>query len=163
MPAIAISTDPVCRQATPDCDARNDAHFEQVADFLVQVIEQLRAKPGFLRSEPALLPAGVGLNINYPPLANPKGVAVVQQGRTAASGGTPITLRFGCYGSCPQLAVGTALPGGIQQPVPDPTPEIRSADTTAFAEGFVTIVPIAADYTAEPASRFNSVFGRLAP
>jgi 5'-nucleotidase len=161
VPAIAISTDPVCSAATPDCAQQNATHFAQVAAFLVGVIAHLERKPGFLASEPGLLPAGVGLNINYPPLAVPAGVLVRQQGRTAAIGGGTVTLGIGCYGPCATVPVGTTLPGGITGITPDPTPERRDADTTAYAQGYVTIVPIEADYTADAPNRFKSVFQSL--
>jgi 5'-nucleotidase len=156
VPAIAVSTDAICNEATAECHGRNAAHFARVAQFVVAVIAQLEQKSGSLGSEPGLLPAGLGLNINYPPVEVPAGVKIARQGRTAAFGGATSTLKLGCYGPCASLPVGGQLPGGITGIAVDETPEVRNADTTAFAEGYVTIVPIEADYTAEPAERINA-------
>jgi 5'-nucleotidase len=161
VPAIAISTDAVCEEATVECAAANEAHFAQVADFLTEVIAHLESKPGILAREPGLLPAGVGLNINYPPVAVPAGVALSDQGRTASISGATLTIGIGCYGPCAALPVGGSLPGGITGVSPDNTPERRGADTTAFQQGYITIVPITPDYTAAPSARFNSVFKTL--
>lgn len=163
VPAIAISTDAVCSQATAECTAQNAAHFKRVAQFLVAVVDRLKVKPGILSSEPGLLPPGVGLNINYPPLALPAGVVVAQQGRTLAVGGNTITLNFGCYGNCATAPVGVSIPGGITGATPDTTPEVKDADTTAFLKGYITIVPITPDYSAQPVNKFNSVFKALHP
>ena len=161
VPSIAISTDAVCSEASETCLARNEAHFARVADFLVAVVAQLERKPGFLAAEPALLPPRVGLNINYPPREVPAGVRVVQQGQTAAFGGSPIILGLGCYGPCATLPVGGALPGGITGIAADSTNDVRDSDTAAYAMGYITIVPISPDYTANPAPRFRSVFSTL--
>jgi hypothetical protein len=40
---------------------------------------------------------------------------------------------------------------------PDDSPDARNPDTAAFLQGYVTIVPIEADYTAEPAERTNAL------
>jgi 5'-nucleotidase len=162
VPSIAISTDPLCAEATADCQARNEAHFARVADFLVQVIAHLETKPGFLASVTGLLPSRVGLNINYPARAVPAGVVVARQGQTAAFGPSgPIVLGIGCYGPCATVPVGTTLDGGITGVAPDRSDEVRDSDTTAFGAGFVTIVPIAPDYTADSPLRFKSVFSTL--
>jgi 5'-nucleotidase len=161
VPAIAISTDSICSDATPECDARNEAHFERVADFLVGVIDRLERKPGILRREAGLLPIGIGLNINYPPVDAPLGVVIAQQGRTASIGGATLTLGLGCYGPCATLPVGASLPGGITGVAPDLTPEVRNADTEAFSEGYITVVPITADYTIDARQQFQSVLTAL--
>jgi 5'-nucleotidase len=116
-----------------------------------------------LAREPGLLPPLVGLNINYPPVASPAGVLVRQQGLTGMSGGQAVTFNIGCYGSCVTLPVGDALTGGITGFGTDDSPEVRVADSTAFSDGHVTIVPITPDYTADPANRFQSVFQNLEP
>ncbi|MGX2041133.1 5'/3'-nucleotidase SurE [Methylocaldum sp. MU1018] len=174
VPAIAISTDPVCGESTPDCRASNEAHFAQVADFLVAVIAHLERKAGALNAEKGLLPQGIGLNINYPPLSEPAGVVVTRQGRTVTfaddltvSFGAPtVTVNIGCHEPCADVPVGTTLRGGITKIVPDKTPEIPGADTTWYGRGYITIVPITPDYTAEVPSSFplkidiKSGFGR---
>ena len=43
--------------------------------------------------------------------------------------------------------------------MPDETPELRNADTTAFVQGYVTVVPIEGDYTADPVRRLQAVIG----
>jgi 5'-nucleotidase len=156
VPAIAISTDAICSASTPECDTANDQHFGRVARFVVNLIAQLEQKSGPLANEPGLLPQGLGLNINYPPMEMPVGVKIAQQGRTAAFGGATSTLNIGCYGPCAIVPVGTTIPGGITGIAPDGTPEVRNADTTAFVQGYVTIVPIEANYTADPAERLNA-------
>ena len=37
IPAIAISTDPVCEEDTPECQAANEAHFATVANFVADL------------------------------------------------------------------------------------------------------------------------------
>lgn len=159
VPAIAISTDNVCSDASTECRQRNAEHYARVASFLTDLIADLERKPAFLRNVDGLLPAGLGLNINYPPVKVPAGVKVSQQGRTAAIGGATLTLNLGCFASCPGLPVGGTSPGGIKGAVPDETLELRNADTTAFVQGYVTVVPIEGDYTADPVARLQAVIG----
>ena len=159
VPAIAISTDSVCSDASAECSQRNAEHYARVASFLTDLIADLERKPAFLRHVNGLLPAGLGLNINYPPVEVPVGVKVVQQGRTAAIGGSTLTLNLGCFVSCVTLPVGGSSPGGIKGTALDETPELRNADTTAYAQGYVTIVPIEGDYTADPVARLHAVIG----
>lgn len=150
---IGISTDEPCDiDDAPDpaaCRAENVAHYEDVAAFVVQVIEKLeaRAKGG------ALLPPDTSLNINHPPLSPSEvaGVKVVQQGRKLSAGGAIIDLTIGCFGSCASLPIGGALPGGINgfAPAEDQT-DVPFSDAVLFNEGYIVIVPIEADYTAKP-------------
>ena len=157
VPAIAISTDPVCDESTPDCRASNDAHFARVADFLVAFIARLERKAGSVTGEKHLLPRGVGFNINYSPLPEPAGVLVTRQGRTVtfeddlivSFGADTVTINIGCHEPCTDVPVGTTLKGGITQIIPDETPEIPGADTTWYSKGYITIVPITPDYTAD--------------
>ncbi len=89
LPAIAISTDEPCDEDDPPggdlpaCVAENAAHYADVASFLADFIAHLETKPGFLEDESGLLPAGVGLNINYPPVPpeDIQGVTLNVQGR----------------------------------------------------------------------------------
>jgi 5'-nucleotidase len=161
VPAIAVSTDSICSDRTDDCQQRNAEHFARVATFVTDLIAKLEQKPGSLKNEIGLLPKGLGLNINYPPVEVPAGVRIAQQGRTAAIGGGTLTLNIGCYGPCASLPVGGQLAGGITGAVPDETTEVRNADTTAFVQGYITIVPIEADYTSDPASRLNFLLQSL--
>lgn len=160
VPAIAISTDPICSGDTDDCATRTEAHYARVADFLVSLIDHLHTKPGILRKEAGLLPLGIGLNVNYPPVEVPNGVVVVRQGRTASLGGPPVTLTIGCEESCKNLGIGASTSGELTF-VPDLTLERRDSDTEAFAQGYITITPIAADYTNDGYKQYESVFRTL--
>jgi 5'-nucleotidase len=159
VPAIAISTD------EPACDrACQEHHYAVVADFVVKFIAHLETKPGFLASENRLLPDGIGLNINYPPTDSVMGVKVTTQGQTAQLDGVQIIGNFRCLtGACSSLAnPGDSRIGGLQV-IPDATPDIRNADTTYFSQGYMTIVPIAPDYTADSELKFKSVLTGFRP
>lgn len=160
VPAIAISTDPIC-VAGEGCDTLNELHFARVADFLVGLIDHLQTKPGILRTEVGLLPPGIGLNINYPPVEVPNGVVVARQGRTAPIDGLPVTYTIGCDKPCADLAVGASQTGRIKAITHDSTPELRNADTEAYAQGYIAIVPIVADFTIDAYKRYESVFRTL--
>ena len=167
VPAIAISTDEPCDESDPPggdlpaCVAANEAHYAEVAAFLVDLIAHLETKPGALAQEPKLLPAGVGLNINYPPLppGSLQGVSLNRQGRIFSVGGVPLNLLFACFGPCNDLPVGVPTVGGIGGAALDPTPDVADSDVAAFNAGFISVVPIAADYTARPGIQkaFHSV------
>jgi 5'-nucleotidase len=164
VPSIAISTDEVCdpEEAEPGdvdaCNAENEAHFASVAEFMVDFIAHLETKPGYLAKESALLPAGLGLNINYPPTDNVKGVKVSVQGRTARFGvGFPVAIQFGCYADCASAPIGAPIPGGISGIEEDETPDVKNGDAENFEKGYITIVPIEADYTAKSPLKFKSV------
>ena len=164
VPAIAISTDEPCDEEDPPggdlpaCVALNATHYANVASFLADFIAHLETKPGFLASVPRLLPAGVGLNINYPPLPpeDIQGVTLNVQGRLAVFGGTPLNIEFVCF-ACEFIPVGATSPGGIGGAGFDPTPDVKDSDASDFVAGFITVVPIEADYTASKHDRFQSV------
>jgi 5'-nucleotidase len=164
LPAIAISTDEPCDEDDPPggdlvvCVAANAAHYANVASFLADFIGYLEAKPGFLASESGLLPQGIALNINYPPLApaDIQGVSLNQQGRLLVIGGAPLALDIVCF-ACAFIPVGASSPGGIGGAGFDPTPDVEDSDATAFGEGFITVVPIEADYTAGERQKFESL------
>ena len=159
IPAIAISTDPVCEEDTPECQAANEAHFATVANFVADLVKKPMTKPGFLASEEGLLPDRIGLNINYPPTDNVKGVRVSVQGQTAAFG-LPFApqLNFTC-GDCTSLPVGGSTTGGIDlgATVPDDSSDVKNGDAENFEDGYITIVPIQGDLTAKSPNRFKSV------
>ncbi len=161
LPAIAISTNELCEEDTVECEAINAAHFANVASFLTDFIAHLETKPGKLAGEPRLLPDGVALNINYPPIApeEVQGVKVSVQGRLFVFGGIPLNIQFQCFGPCNLLPVGVPTVGGIGGAGFDPTPDVKNSDSTNFSAGFITVVPIEADYTASPdvANSFKSV------
>jgi broad specificity polyphosphatase/5'/3'-nucleotidase SurE len=142
------------------CVAANATHFANVADFLADFIAHLESKPGFLAGESGLLPGGVALNINYPPLApeDIQGVSLNRQGQTLVIGGVPLAVDFFCF-ACEFISVGESSPGGIGGIGFDPTPDVADSDSTAFLAGYITVVPIQADYTASSGvlNGFNSV------
>jgi 5'-nucleotidase len=164
VPAIAISTDEPCDLDDPPggdlpaCEAANAVHFANVASFLTDFIAHLETKPGFLDSVDGLLPTGVGLNINYPPIAPEaiQGVSLNRQGKTLVIGGVPLAVDFVCF-ACAVIPVGASSPGGIGGAGFDPTPDVADSDSAAFGAGFITVVPIEPDYTAAKNSRFESV------
>jgi 5'-nucleotidase len=170
IPAIGISTDEPCDEEDPPggdlpaCVAANAAHYADVADFLVDFIAHLETKPGFLSGVSALLPAGVALNINYPPLPpeDIQGVSLNRQGKTLVLGGVPLAVEFVCF-ACSVIPVGASSPGGIGGAGFDPTPDVADSDSAAFGAGFITVVPIEADYTAAKDSRFESVIDSFGP
>lgn len=172
VPAIAISTDERFTSATCPagqaayCESANIEHFRKVATWMVKFIATLEQKPGGLRREKGLLPADIGLNINYPThvisgydasnkpiytyLDEIKGVTLAAQGRLAYAAGIPKAYPVGCYRDCVRAAVGTPLPAGItSNPDVKDVAERPFADTVAFSEGKVTIVPFTIDMTAD--------------
>ncbi len=170
LPAIAISSDEPCDEDDqPDgdldaCVAKNAAHYANVAGFLTGFIAHLETKPGFLAGESGLLPKGVALNINYPPLApeDIQGVSLNNQGRTLVISGVPLNVDFVCF-ACAVIPVGATSPGGIGGAGFDPTPDVAGSDSADFVGGFITVVPIEADYTASKGilNGFNSVIRAL--
>ena len=159
IPAIAISTDPICDEDTPECEQENEEHFEAVANFVANFVKYLMTKPGFLASEEGLLPFRVGLNINYPPTKNVKGVKVSSQGQTAAFG-LPFApqINFTC-GDCSDLPVGGSTSGGLDfgATIPDDSSTVKNGDTGNFEDGYITIVPFQGDITAKSPLKFKSV------
>ena len=107
-----------------------------------------------------MLPGGVALNINDPPLVpeDIQGVSLNRQGRTLIIGGVPRAVDFVCF-ACAVIPVGASSPGGIGGAGFDPTPDVANSDSSAFVAGFITVVPIEADYTARAGIKngFNSV------
>jgi 5'/3'-nucleotidase SurE len=143
IPAIAISTDEPCGE--PACEAENEANYGRVADFVVRLLGELEAVAG----DGPLMPAGIGLNINHPPLEQVAGAVVARQGRTFNIPGVgAISLGFGCYADCLGAPVGTPVPAGLTGAAPISVEEAAAADTAANADGFITVVPVAPDYTA---------------
>jgi 5'-nucleotidase len=143
LPAIAISTDELCNSEEEEgCDAVNGPIYDAAADFVVDLVAALEAKNG------ALMPSGVGLNINYPPLQPVAGAVVARQGQTGKFPGVPgaVSLTFGCYADCASVPVGVGIPGGITGVVPVEE-TILAADTVKNEDGFVTVVPIRSDFT----------------
>ncbi len=134
IPAIAFSTDaPVQEQEDP---ARYKQHFENVAAFALRLIEQLAEGDG------PLLPEHTMLNVNYPPLLpkDIKGVRHLTQGYN-----TNIKITYERIKREGEEIFVIKL---------DPVDGINSeqqhdSDVTAYANGFITIVPMDGDYTAD--------------
>ncbi len=166
IPAIAVSTDARCDEGTspedqvvPDPADIPDA-CKEVADFIVALIDELEMRPQYGNGKSGLLPAGVALNVNYPP-AEPLGVKFATQGRfpfIAQLGGFN-SLEIACY-ACLNIPVGGTSPGGIAGATPIVEDDVKQSDSVLFAEGYVTIVPIEADYTANPKAS-QSLVGNL--
>lgn len=164
VPAIAISTDEPCDEEEPPdddlaaCEAANAAHYANVASFTADFIAHLETKPGFLSSVSGLLPGGVALNINYPPLApgDVQGVTLADQGRTLVLGGVPLAVDYVCF-TCAFIEVGETSAGGVGGAGLDDTEDVANSDAAAFVDGFITVVPIEADYTAGKSNSFQSV------
>jgi 5'-nucleotidase len=142
VPAIAISTDDRC-----DEDAGITPKCREVADFVVDYIEHLTQRPNYVNGQSDLIQRQQALNINFPP-GEPKGVMVAKQGTVPFLGGSARTLTMGCKEDCNALAVGESSEGGIiAAPSVDGT-DFDGSDTNYFLEGYITVVVIQADYTA---------------
>ena len=141
VPAIAVSTDvPVTCRSEAACIR---SQYDAVASFVVQLVRELERHA---RRDHALLPAGLALNVNYPP-APPKGVKLAVQGRSIPVGGVARDLSLRCE-TCLDVAVGEAAPAGLRGMREDSAPDVRDSDVESFTKGYITIVPIEADYTA---------------
>ena len=158
IPAIVVSTDAPVAEA--DDPAAFWAHFEQVADFTQELIAHLESKAAL--SEASLLPARIALNVNYPPLApiDIQGVILGVQGPSF-----PVRLFYEESATTLGSFETRFLPVEDAQEPHSLSPDGVLSDSTAFADGFITIVPIVADYTASAAVRtqIDSLLGDLRP
>lgn len=127
IPAIAISGNPIDGDADPR-SAANVAHAREIADFLSRLIARLEEKAG---EHGGLLPSGIALNINYPALPGDqiKGVGIYRHGRD-------LSAFFQSF-----QEEGDAANTGADGPA--------DRDTTALQKGYITIVPMDGDYTAQ--------------
>lgn len=135
IPGIAISTDLI--DGDPQ-SANNRALNANIAKFIVRLVAQLterRERTG------TLLPAGIALNVNYPPLPAEqiKGVGIYRSGQI-----TPVDLRFEQVGAEQWKPHMRLLTGAA----PEPGDAMVDDDVGAYRRGYVTIVPITGDYTA---------------
>jgi 5'/3'-nucleotidase SurE len=144
VPGIAISTD------EPDCDAPCvAAHYESVATYVAGLIAVLQTHRDSTAAKRPLLPEGIGLNVNYP-ASNPgqiKGVRVARQGRAFGLFGAPRILSYVCI-DCAGLEIGSSATAGGTPSGDDTQADVPDSDVSSFYEGYITIVPIEADYTA---------------
>jgi 5'-nucleotidase len=154
IPSIAISTDEIyppgsCDQLESICEAENNAHFDNVAYWMLEFIEQLVLKPGSLKKAEYLLPKGVMLNINYPPTKDIQGIALNRQGRLYSIDGETFNLPIGCYNDCENMAIGETSLGGILDVIAIPeAKDKKKSDTIAFNLGYISIVPMNTNLTA---------------
>ena len=141
VPAIAVSTD-VPQECGDDliCESR---HYQRVGRFMVQLVAHLAAGA----NDAPMLPGGLVLNVNYP-AAQAKGVRVVAQDPALAINGTTIRFNFGCE-SCVDLAVGEAADAAMTGFSPDAVELPSHGELESFADGYVTVVPMQIDYTAD--------------
>lgn len=162
VPAIAISTDEVCDEHDPaapaDCAEQNQAQYLRVAAWTAELIGALEHKSWGA----ALMPAGIGLNVNHPLTPDIQGAVVARQGRTFTSSGYALSLTFGCYAEdCVDVPDGTALPAGQSGAAFLNIAEYRNADTTLNARGYITVVPTVGDLTAGVESGASPAFERF--
>ena len=157
VPAIAVGTD------EPACDAAcKQAHYQVVADFMVRFIAHLQTKPGFLSSEPGLLPKGVALVVSYPRTDAVAGVKVGVQSEGILSGGVKVSGEIHCSTPCSAIAIGatkTAAPYLSQ----DYSFEVKDSDIGYYTEGYVTIVPVRPDLTVSNPLLFKSILPGFTP
>ena len=131
--AIAFST-----KAPSDDPSENRTHFEHVANFAVRLIARLQQEA---RPSDSLLPDGIFLNINYPPLApdKVKGKKVISQKVVNAGSNLKFTEQNGVL--VPRIVSPSCEPAQG----PEPT---QSPDQAAFCEGYISVNPMDGDETA---------------
>jgi 5'/3'-nucleotidase SurE len=134
VPAIAISTE-------QDFGNPTVLPYGDTAAWLVRLVGALKGRA----HGAALLPAGIGLNINYPIVG------------TAAAGGVPpagvawtetgngfLDVTYG-NGALPAVGASVEIPVRVNPLVPETLP---NADTTALANDYISVTPIEGDYDA---------------
>jgi len=128
VPSIAVSqtVDPGDVQQTP-------RYFPDAAALATELVGLMAE-----RDERPLLPRGVTLNVNHPPLLREAraGVKLTRQGRS--------TLYELVYARAPD---GTIRLSFARNPTPETVPD---ADTTALAAGYATLTPLDGTWTAGP-------------
>lgn len=156
VPAIAVSTElPAGCQREQACAV---VHYRQVAGFVLRLVGHL-ARESAGRDVPArLLPPGMLLNVNHPG-ETPRGVRIGRQGLGITNDGSLAVLGTDCI-HCAEVAVGEVAEGATLQARPDGAPELPDSDTTDFLQGYVTIVPMRADYTADDWRHLRSLLGK---
>ncbi len=142
--AIAISTDPLGPNFSEE---ENTEHLQRISAFIVNLVGRLsqeRCKSGLL------LPQGLALNINYPPLpsAEIKGIVIREQGQAPYF---KISYRPSKDDANVYLPV-------FQTQVVES--DIAQSDTLAYHQGYITIVPLDGDYTSKNPA-FNALIEPL--
>ena len=156
VPAIAISTD-----LPPGCQREQDCavdHYRTVAEFVLRLVGRLERGAAGRDGPGRLLPPGMLLNVNHPG-AVPRGVRVKRQGQGVTSDGGHAVLATGCA-LCTELAVGDSADAVSIQARPDATPEVPDSDTADYLQGYVTIVPMRANYSADDWQQMRSLLGK---
>lgn len=130
IPAIAFSADLI--KSGPATSPNNVAHFKDVAKFAAKLVRRFTWSGKVRGLEP-----GLALNVNYPGLApnKVKGVRLANQGLAENFTNVYTQIDANHY----QLA---SVPIHV-------TRDVRDSDTIQFQNGYITIVPIDGDYTAE--------------
>jgi 5'/3'-nucleotidase SurE len=150
LPAIAVSAGMLFQEARENPPLFPSTHgvLEPAANFTCSVIESLRASGG---PGETLLPRGIMLNINYPPLPEDaiKGVIYPE-----VSAGHMIELR---YRRCDET--GHLIPG-YRAGVDAERPQEQEGDVRAHLEGYITISPIKPSWTPS-APETEAVISRL--
>lgn len=146
IPGIAISGNLIDTKGDVHSEA-NLAHGRQIADFLARLIAHLEDNQ---EERGALLPRGIALNVNYPVVSPDqiKGVGIYPHGRNlSALFSQMASARQDSEASerQSQLADDTFL-SSVQQ---GGEPSDLDGDIAALLDGYITIVPIDGDYTAQ--------------
>jgi len=134
--AIAISTDPLGPNFSEE---ENTQHLQRISVFITDLVGRLtqeRCKSGLL------LPQGLALNINYPPLptAEIKGIVMKEQGQAPY---------FKISYKPSKDDANVYLPVFKTQAVEN---DIAQSDTLAYHQGYITIVPLDGNYTNKDAT-----------
>jgi len=131
IPAIAISTDPLGPNFSVQ---QNTEHLQRISAFIVKLVDRLLQR----RCERGeLLPKGLVLNINYPPLPPEKikGIVIRKQGQAPY---------FKISYAPSKEDAGVYLPTFETQSVAN---DIAQSDTLAYQQGFITVVPLDGNYS----------------
>jgi 5'-nucleotidase len=130
VPGIAISTGRLGDGVTPE---QNETHLANVAGFVTRLVGASQC------GEDGMLKSGQSLNVNYPRLdpTEIKGVRMLRQGGASY-------LRF-------WFSKTTDDQYEFQYERIEPSEDISDSDVLLTYAGFITIVPIDGDYSAEPA------------
>ncbi len=136
IPAIAISTDPL---DSTHSEQQNLEHLKQVSDFIVHFVGKLtqqQCKNGLL------LPKGLALNINYPPIPRNKikGIKLSTQGQVPY-----FKITYTPSTNKPNVFLPVLKKTIVQN-------DIKLSDTVAYHEGYITIVPLDGNYSSHDPS-----------
>ncbi|NNK37960.1 MAG: hypothetical protein HKP03_05735 [Xanthomonadales bacterium] len=145
VPAIAVSAGMLFEEArqTPRLFPSTHGVLEPAAEFTCQVIESLRREP---ETDGRLLPRGIMLNINYPPVPREtiRGVLYPE-----VSTGHMIELG---YRRCDET--GHLIPR-YHANVDPARPEREEGDVRAHLEGYITVSPVKPSWNPPPAEASN--------